>query len=143
MVLGSDRSAKHAGESAGAGRPAVALRFGIGVAAAVAGTLLHDVVEFGRPALENTGVVTGVLLAGAFAWSAFPARRRLVRSAMLAFVSAFLVLGAFASVLPLPLWPFEPDQSLVHYAVHAVWAGALGVTISMLLRLPDREDRRA
>lgn len=136
MVLGSDRSAQHAAEGAGAGRQAVALRFGIGVATATAGTLLHDVVEFGRPALENTGVVTGVLLAGAFAWSALPARRRLVRYAMLTFVSAFLVLGAVASVLPLPLWPFEPDQSLVHYAVHVVWAAALGVSISMLLRLP-------
>ncbi len=137
MVAGSDWSAKHVAEGAGARGPAVVLRFGIGVAAAVAGTLLHDVVEFGRPALENTGVVTGVLLVGAFAWSAFPTRRRLVRRAMLVFVSAFLVLGALASVLPLPLWPFEPDQSLIHYAVHAVWAGALGVTILVLLRMPS------
>ena len=35
----------------------------VGLGAHDAGTLLHDVVEFGRPALENTGVVTGVLLA--------------------------------------------------------------------------------
>jgi hypothetical protein len=30
--------------------------------------------------------------------------------------------GGLLSVLPLPLWPYQPQQSLRHYAVHALYA---------------------
>ena len=32
--------------------------------------------------------------------------------------------GAVATVLPLPVLPFQPEQSLRHYAVHAVYAAS-------------------
>jgi hypothetical protein len=140
MAPTSDRSARSAAAEVSGGWAAdhwaASLRLGIGVAVATAGSLLHDLVEFGRPAVENTGVVAGVLTVGGLLWAVLPTHRRVVRGSMVVVVAVFLSLGALASVLPLPLWPFEPDQSLVHYAVHAVWAGALGVTIWTLLRLP-------
>ena len=140
MARTSDRSARSAaaGVSGGwaAGQREASLRIAIGVAVAIAGSLLHDLVEFGRPAVENTGVVAGVLMVGALAWAVSPLHRRVVRGSMLVVVAVFLSFGAIASVLPLPIWPFEPDQGLVHYLVHGVWAAALGVTIWSLLRLP-------
>jgi hypothetical protein len=30
--------------------------------------------------------------------------------------------GGLLSVLPLSLWPYQPEQSLRHYAVHALYA---------------------
>jgi hypothetical protein len=33
-----------------------------------------------------------------------------------------LVVGAVLSVLPLPVWPFVPDQSLGHYLAHLLYA---------------------
>lgn len=60
-------------------RHAASLRLGIGTAVAVAGTLLHDLVEFGRPAVENSGVVAIVLRGGAFVWAVLPIQRRIVR----------------------------------------------------------------
>lgn len=30
--------------------------------------------------------------------------------------------GGLLSVLPLPLWPYQPQQSLRHYTVHALYA---------------------
>ena len=30
--------------------------------------------------------------------------------------------GGLLSVLPLPLWPYQPQQSLRHYAIHALYA---------------------
>lgn len=103
-----------------ADRWAASLRLGIGVAVAVAGTLLHDVVEFGRSAVENTGVVASVLMVGAFALAALPMHWRIVRGSRLIVVAAFLALGAVASVLPSRIWSFEPDQGFVRYVMHAV-----------------------
>lgn len=33
-----------------------------------------------------------------------------------------LVVGAVLSVLPLPVWPFAPDQVLGHYLAHLLYA---------------------
>jgi hypothetical protein len=52
--------------------------------------------------------------------------------------------GGLLSVLPLPLWPYQPQQSLRHYAIHALYAVLqvpLLVTVSRYLhhlRLPVR-----
>lgn len=35
-----------------------------------------------------------------------------------------LVVGAFLSVLPLPLWPFLPEQGTDHYFTHVTYAVA-------------------
>jgi hypothetical protein len=113
-----------------------ALELGIGVAVAIGGTMLHDVVEFGRPVIENSGVVAVVLVAGAWAWSSLPKHRRIVRGSLLALAWLFFLGGAVASVLPLPIWPFEPDQNAGHYLVHALWAGALVVLLWTVRRLP-------
>ena len=32
------------------------------------------------------------------------------------------LVGGFATVLPLPIWPFKPEQSARHYAFHALYA---------------------
>lgn len=95
-------------------------------------------IEFGRPVIENSGVVAVILVAGAWAWSSLPKHRRIMRGSLLALVGVFLLGGAIASVLPLPIWPFEPDQGAGHYLVHALWAGALGMTAWTLRRLPPR-----
>jgi membrane protein YdbS with pleckstrin-like domain len=45
--------------------------------------------------------------------------------------------GGLLSVLPLPLWPYQPEQSLRHYAVHALYAVLqvpLLVTVTRYLR---------
>jgi hypothetical protein len=37
---------------------------------------------------------------------------------------AHLVIGAILSVLPVPLWPFYPEQSLSHYLSHVIYGVA-------------------
>jgi hypothetical protein len=32
------------------------------------------------------------------------------------------LVGGFATVLPLPVWPFSPEQSVRHYAFHVLYA---------------------
>jgi hypothetical protein len=47
--------------------------------------------------------------------------------------------GGLLSVLPLPWWPYQPEQSLRHYAVHALYAVLqvpLLVTVTQYLRHP-------
>lgn len=92
---------------------------------AVVGTAVHDLVEFGYPSPQNTlpvAVVTGTMT---YAWHRFERRRALIGATATGFALLILLGGAVASVLPLPIWPFRPEQSVAHYAVHALWALSL------------------
>jgi hypothetical protein len=46
-------------------------------------------------------------------------------------VKGWITVGGALSVLPLPIWPWVPDQSLSHYMTHAV-SVALQVPILVL-----------
>lgn len=98
---------------------------GLGLLLAFAGTLLHDLVEFGRPSLENSLPATIVFAASFLSWRRWPSTRHVSEAVLLTFALVMLIGGALASVLPLPIWPFEPEQTLSHYAVHIVWALSL------------------
>lgn len=90
------------------------------------GAYVHTTLELGLPVWrpENSGpaLVGLVLFLG---WWRQPLRRGLWRWLLLAWtVVGHLLLGAVLSVLPLPLWPFLPEQSLAHYLSHALYAAA-------------------
>jgi hypothetical protein len=107
---------------------------GFALALVLAGTLLHDLVEFGRPSPENSlpaGLLFGMIFVS---WWRWPGARRTAIAVLLTFAVVMLVGGAVASVLPLPVWPFEPEQTLSHYAVHAAWALSLVALIWIVLK---------
>jgi hypothetical protein len=95
---------------------------GLGLLLALTGTLLHDLVEFGGPSPENSLPVTIVFITVFLIWRQWPSMRRVSEAVLLTFALVMLIGGALASVLPLPIWPFTPEQTLSHYAVHIVWA---------------------
>jgi amino acid permease len=111
---------------------------GVLVALAIgwAGLVAHDLAEFGGPSPENSVPFGLAFLALAVAWS-MRGGGRLLRLTTL----AFGVLVAFASavsVLPLPFWPWDPDQGVTHYAVHAL---AVGAQLPLIVRMA-RDARR-
>lgn len=93
-------------------------------AIAVMGTALHDLVEFGRPSEQNT-LVTLIVVAAFVALTERSPRWRSTGMRALAAFTVLMLVGAVASVFPLTIWPFEPEQSITHYAVHALWATSL------------------
>lgn len=115
----------------------------LALVAAVVGAAVHDSVEFGRPAVANTGIV---LVAGGLAlWTITSGgrRRRAVGAVVLvALATTILFGGAIASVLPLAIWPWRPEQSVSHYAIHTLWAVATLPLLLVSLRAP-RSLRRA
>jgi hypothetical protein len=85
------------------------------------GLFFHDLWEFGRPAIENS-VAMGVIAVLLFTlWRRLEEHRRAIAILMLVYATISLI-GALTSVLPLELWPFEPEQSLKHYVSHVIWA---------------------
>lgn len=88
---------------------------------AVAGTAVHDIVEFGHPSPQNTLPVAVIL--GPLLWTSRRTGKR--PYALIVVLTIIFVAGAVASVLPLALWPFDPEQSGIHYLVHVVWALSL------------------
>lgn len=86
------------------------------------GLAVHNLVELTGQARLGPATLgpTAVYLLLAAGWLS-PGRR----------VAAWLLLGwgwlhaiggGLLSVLPLPLWPYQPQQSLRHYTVHALYA---------------------
>lgn len=85
------------------------------------GMLAHDLVEFGLPSPQNSLPFFFAVLILAAGWWKMPGHRKTIKFLSYALI-ALNLLGAITSVLPLALWPFFPEQSLTHYAVHIFWA---------------------
>jgi hypothetical protein len=92
---------------------------------AAAGMMAHNVFEFGPAFLLNPQTLIPLVIFGLFALLAWarPANA-VVHVALLAWALLNLVGGGILSVLPLGLFPFQPEQSLGHYATHVIYGVA-------------------
>lgn len=87
------------------------------------GLITHNLAEFPprillRPETLGPVAVTALLL---LAWPRLPSRR------LLLLLSTWAALHLFVggpSVFPIPWLPFEPEQTVGHYAAHAVYVAA-------------------
>lgn len=103
----------------------------------------HDYREFtGTHGFTPDSLAGGVILLcllAPFWWSPHSRRWRIV---LLVFAAVWTV-GEALSVLPLPIWPFAPDQSAGHYVTHAVVAAAQIPLIVLLCRPHGETSVRA
>ena len=90
------------------------------------GAYIHTTLELQLPVWrpENSvPALIGLLLF--LGWWRQSHRRRLWIWLLLGWtVVGHLLLGALFSVLPLPLWPFVPEQSAAHYVSHVIYGVA-------------------
>ncbi|QDY90004.1 hypothetical protein E7Y32_07110 [Arthrobacter sp. UKPF54-2] len=122
-----------------------ALAVPIGAFLGWAGLFVHNLAELpGQSFLSPESLVpllvTAVLVAG---W--FTPERQAATIALLCWGVLNLVGGGVLSVLPLPVLPFVPEQTLSHYLVHGVYALAqvpLVLSTVVWLRLRHRSGRR-
>jgi hypothetical protein len=102
------------------------------------GMFAHNIMELPLAllSLENSlpGMVSIALFLG---WWLLP-NQRLLSAAILGWALLHLLVGGIGSVLPLPIWPFEPEQSVTHYLSHLIYSLAqlplTGLMISHLRR---------
>lgn len=89
-----------------------------GLAVSTFGGWYHNAVDFpGMPLYAPemlATIVPPVVLAVWWWWR--PGRLPLVTVALWVLLSLFV--GGLLSVLPLPVWPFEPAQTALHYRAH-------------------------
>jgi hypothetical protein len=92
---------------------------------AAAGMVAHNVFEFGPAFVLNPETLIPLAIFGLFVVLALamPANV-IVHVLLLAWAVLNLVGGGILSVLPLGLFPFQPEQSLGHYAIHVIYAVA-------------------
>ena len=95
----------------------------IAVGASIAGLLVHNLQEFPPSILlaPETWVPAAITVLVGVALRRRPSTGVFVATAVWA--TTVIVVGG-ASVLPLPIWPFTPEQTVGHYAAHVVYAGA-------------------
>ena len=102
----------------------------------------HTVGEFGWSGLLllETGFipVVGLQLALLEAGWLLPRMRGPLGIALAAIAVLHLVGGALITVLPLPMLPFVPEQSMGHYVSHLVYGAAQLPLIAYLTRLRGR-----
>jgi hypothetical protein len=94
------------------------------------GSWFHDFREFaGTAGLTPNTVADGVIVLGliVLVWRAPGAR---LPCALLLAYSLMSTVGGALSVLPLPIWPWVPDQNLGHYVTHAI---AFGLEVPLVI----------
>lgn len=88
---------------------------------AAAGHVVHNVAEFPLAILVAPETLVPVAItAGLVAWLYYRPSR--VAAGVLAAWALLTILGGGTSVFPFAFLPFEPEQTVSHYAVHAVYA---------------------
>jgi hypothetical protein len=85
------------------------------------GYYLHNINDLPGQTLfsPETLYPTLVMVVLVALWARRP--NRLATWALLAWTALNLVVGGVLSVLPLPVLPFDPAQTVKHYAFHAVY----------------------
>ncbi len=103
-------------------RPVSRMAMAAALTVSAGSMLAHNLYELpGSPTdLENSGPILFAAILG-LAYALRPDSKA-VASAALGWGVLNLVIGGMVSVLPLPILPFVPEQSISHYAAHVVYA---------------------
>lgn len=111
---------------------------------AAAGMMAHNVFEFGPAFLLDPETLIPLAIFGLFALLAWarPANP-IVHVLLLAWAVLNLVGGGIPSVLPLGLFPFQPEQSLGHYGAHVIYAAAQLPLVVLAARALRPRERQA
>jgi hypothetical protein len=92
------------------------------VVVSLLGLVVHNVADLpGKAWLGPATVVpTAVYVLLAVGW--LSPVRRIAAWLLLGWAWLHAIGGGLLSVLPIPLWPYRPEQSLRHYTFHALYA---------------------
>jgi hypothetical protein len=103
------------------------------VVLACLGLMIHNVVEFPHLSLMRPEYAVPILtwLVLYFGWVMLSGHR--LPTELLFGWGVLSLAGAVITVLPLPILPFHPEQSLRHYGVHVIYA-ATQLPILRLMR---------
>ena len=85
------------------------------------GFLVHNVADLPGQTLLSPETLVPSLVTAALVIAYAAGWRRVAAVGLLVWATLNLVGGAL-SVLPLPVLPFEPEQTLRHYSFHALYA---------------------
>ena len=98
------------------------------------GVYIHTAIELQLPVWRPENSVPALIgLVLFLGWWRDAQRRRLWTWVLLAWTAGgHLIMGALLSVLPLPFFPFVPEQSAGHYLSHAIYGLAQLPLIWML-----------
>jgi hypothetical protein len=99
----------------------IALTIGA-IVLAWAGFLVHNLADLpGQTPLSPESLLPTLVTAALLALWLVPATRTGAAWALLAWSALNLIGGGILSVLPVGLFPFEPEQSWKHYAFHLLY----------------------
>ena len=102
-------------------RPVSRVAMAAAIALSAGSMLAHNLYELPLSPidLENSGPIVFAAILG-MAYAVRPGSRA-VAAAILGWGVLNLVIGGIVSVLPLPILPFVPEQSVTHYTAHVVY----------------------
>lgn len=104
-------------------KPVGTSRLLVAVVVSGAGHVVHNLAEFPPTVLLGPETLVPIGLTGALAWAMIRRRSRVAFLAATAWAVVVIVVGG-ASVLPLSVWPFSPEQTTSHYTAHVAYAVA-------------------
>jgi hypothetical protein len=86
------------------------------------GLVIHNLAELTGPARLGPATLVPTVACLLLATGWLSPGRRVAAWLLLGWGWLHAIGGGLLSVLPLPVWPYQPEQSLRHYAFHALYA---------------------
>jgi hypothetical protein len=98
------------------------------------GLAVHNAADLGAGSLLGPETIGPTVVYLLLALGLLTPARRVAGWSLIGWGWLSLIAGGILSVLPLPFWPFRPEQTLRHYSFHVVYA----VTqVPLLITLPS------
>lgn len=89
------------------------------------GLAIHNLQEFGLQGMIalDLGMIPMLVLQITIllVWKFYPQRRKTMTRWLLFCALLHLVIGAFLTIFPLSIFPFEPAQTINHYIAHLIY----------------------
>lgn len=127
-------------------RPVSRVAMALALTVSAASMLAHNLYELPLSPIDlaNSGPI---LFAASLGLAhVFQPDSKAVAAAVLGWGILNLLIGGIVSVLPLPILPFEPEQSVAHYGAHVVYAlGQIPLVVLgyRAVRAPTADPNRA
>lgn len=91
---------------------------------AALGGVAHNALSLPLPIYAPETIGPAAIYGALLVWGCLSPAAALPRVVLMSWTALNLLVGGILTVVPLPMWPFAPEQTPQHYAAHVIYASS-------------------
>lgn len=113
----------------------------LGTSLAALGGVAHNALSLPLPIYAPETIGPAATYGALFVWVRLSPAAALPRMVLMSWTGLNLLVGGILTAMPLPIWPFAPEQTPEHYTAHVIYAASEVPLIWLLARSRQAHPR--